>query len=434
MSKDKTKLEADTIEAEVSSPEATLIERGFVPARLLASFRYRDYIYFLTGALLSNIGTWMQTIALGWVVLTITNSAFYVGLVNFTSSVPVFVLVLFAGVAADRLDRKNLIVWTQGAMMVLAFALAVLTSLNRLNIPLIIALTLATGVMTALNFPAWQAIISDIVPRRDLLNAIALNSAQFHSARLIGPALAGLVLGAWGAASNFYLNGVSFLAVILALLAIRPRRPDRTEDLTNVRQYFLDGFRFVRTRPVIISLLATTGVTTLFGMPYAALMPVFARNVLHTGAEGFGLLMAANGFGAVLGALIVAYLAHAVRRDNIIKIGVTLFGVFLTLFALSRTFWLSMLFLAGTGAAFLMTTSSLNTSLQSLTPGELRGRVMSMFVWTFLGIMPFGALIFGAIAERLTAPTAVLAGAIMVLVTAAVLLFNPRLIAQEVGR
>ena len=430
MSPDRKKPETNTIEAEVSSPEAALIERGFAPARLLSSFKYRDYRFFWSGALLSNIGTWMQMIALGWLVLMMTNSAFYVGLVNFTANAPVFFIVLFAGVAADRLDRRNLIIWTQTVMMILAFVLAFLTSAHRINIPLIVAITLATGVSTAFNFPAWQAIISDIVPRKDLLNAIALNSAQLHSARFVGPALAGIVLGVWGAASNFYLNAFSFLAVILALLAIRPQKIEKPDTKKSIRAHFMRGFHYAWRRPVIITLLSTTGLITLFGMPFVALMPIFARDILKAGAKGFGFLLAANGFGALVGALTVAYLAHTVRRETLIKIGATLFGVFLILFALSHNFWLSMIFLAGVGGSFLMTTSSINTSLQHLTPGEMRGRIMSMFVWAFLGIMPFGALIFGAIAEKFNAPLAVLIGGSVCVLTGLVLTINRHLIRQ----
>lgn len=423
----KGKFETGTVEAEVSSPEATLIEKGFAPARLLTSFRHRDYRYFWGGAVLSNIGTWMQTIALGWLVLSITNSAFYVGLVNFTANVPVFFIVLFAGVAADWLDRRNLIIWTQAALMILAFILAFLTSAHRISIPLIVVITLGTGIGTALNFPAWQAIISDIVPRKDLLNAIALNSAQFHTARLVGPALAGIILATWGAASNFYINAFSFLAVILALLAIRPRRRINFGSRQSILLQLKKGFSYAWRHPVIIALLTTTGLITLFGMPYVALMPIFARDILKVGARGFGFLMAASGLGSVVGALIVAYLATVVRRENLIKIGVSLFGIFLVVFALSRSVWLSMISLAIAGGSFLMATSAINTSLQSLTPGELRGRIMSMFVWTFLGIMPFGALIFGAVAERFNAPLAVAIGGSITLLTGIILIVRPSL-------
>lgn len=431
MSPDRKKLETNTIEAEVASPEATLIERGFVPARLLTSFKYRDYRYFLSGALLSNIGTWMQTIALGWLVLAMTNSPFYVGFVNFTANAPVFFIVLFAGVAADRLDRRSLIIWTQTAMMILAFILAFLTSAHRISIPLIIVITLTTGISTAFNFPAWQAIISDIVPSKDLLNAIALNSAQFHVARLFGPALAGIILGAWGTASNFYLNAFSFLAVILALVAIRPQKPEKPQTKENIRSHFIRGFRYAWSHPVIVVLLLTIGMITLFGMPYVALMPVFARHILKVGAKEFGFLMAANGFGAVTGALAVAFLAHAVRRETMIKIGVIFFGLFLMLFAVSQNFWASMIFLAGAGGFFLMAASSINTSLQSITPSEIRGRIMSMFVWMFLGLMPFGALIFGAVAEKLNAPLAILVGGAACILVGLILTVNRQLIRQS---
>jgi MFS family permease len=422
--------ESSTIEADVTTPEATLVERGFRPIALFASFAHRDFRFFLAGAVLSNIGTWMQTVALGWLVLGLTGSAFYVGLVNFTGSVPVTFLVLFAGVAADRLDRKLLIIWTQVVMLVLALILAYLTQIHKINIPSIIILSIGFGLMTAIMFPAWQAFLSDIVPRKDLMNGIALNSAQFHMARLVGPAIAGLVLAAWGAAANFYINAFSFLAVILALLAIRPDRHPKAPEF-GIMSHLKEGFAYVRGKPVVRNLLLSVGMVTLFGMPYATLMPVFAKNVLHLGASGFGFMMAFNGAGALAGALLVGAMAPYVKRETLIKIGATTFGVALVSLGFVRHVALAVPVLMLCGGAFLVTNSALNTSLQSLTPRRLRGRVMSMFVLMFMGVMPFAGLVFGALAEWTGVAYAIGIGGGITALFGLTLILRPAMIRQD---
>ncbi len=422
-------LEPNTIEADVANPEAALVERGFRPGALFASLAHRDFRFFLTGAVLSNIGTWMQMVALGWLVLGLTGSAFYVGLVNFTGNVPVTFLVLFAGVAADRLDRKLLIIWTQVVMLVLALILAYMTQAQTINIPSIIVLSIGFGLMTAVMFPAWQAFLSDIVPRNDLMNAIALNSAQFHMARLVGPAVAGLVLAAWGAAANFYINAFSFLAVILAMLAIRPDRHPKAPEFS-IMSHLKEGFEFVRGKPVIRTLLLTVAAITLFGMPYATLMPVYVKNVLHLGASGFGFLMAANGAGALSGALLVGALAPHVKRETMIKTGSVMFGTALVLLGFARHVAVAVPILVLCGGAFLITNSAINTSLQSLTPRRLRGRVMSMFVLGFMGIMPFAGLVFGAVAELTGVAYAIAIGGGITALVGLTLVLRPALIDQ----
>jgi MFS family permease len=366
---------------------------------------------------------------LGWLVLGLTGSAFYVGLVNFTGNVPVTFLVLFAGVAADRLDRKKLLIWSQVVMLVLALILAYMTQTNTINIPSIILLSIGFGLMTAVMFPAWQAFLSDIVPKKDLMNAIALNSAQFHMARLVGPAIAGLVLAAWGAAANFYINAFSFIAVIMAMLAIRPELHPKTPEFS-VMSHLKEGFAYVRGKSVIRNLLLSVGLITLFGMPYATLMPVYVKNVLHLGATSFGFLLAANGAGALTGALLVGALAPHVKRETLIRAGATAFGVALVLLGLVRHVALAVPVLVLCGGAFLVTNSAINTSLQSLTPRRLRGRVMSMFVLMFMGIMPFAGLVFGAVAEFTGVAYAIAIGGGVTVLVGLTLTFLPALIDQ----
>lgn len=423
-------LNPNVIEADITSPEASLVKRGFQPRGTFASLAHKNFVLFLSGAVLSNIGTWIQTVALGWLVLEMTKSAFYVGLVNFTGSIPVTALVLFAGVAADRLDRKRLIIATQVVMLVLALILAYLTQIKAVNIPNIIAISLGFGLMTAIMFPAWQAYLSDIVPRKDLMNAIALNSAQFHMARLVGPALAGLILAAYGAATNFYVNAVSFLAVILALAAIKTAPREKAPEFS-IMNHLKEGFAYVGKRPVLKALLVSTGLVTLFGMPYATLMPVFAKNVLHLGASGFGLMMAFNGMGALLGALLVGSLANVVRRETLIRAGAIVFGVGLVTLGFVHTALLAAPVLILCGGAFLVTSSAINTSLQALTPGRLRGRVMSMYVLMFMGIMPFAGLVFGAVAEFIGVAYAIAIGGTITALTGLILTLRRSLIDQS---
>lgn len=418
------------MEADVASPEAGLVKRGFIPSHLFESLGSKDFRFFLSGAVLSNIGSWMQMVALGWLVLEMTKSAFYVGLVNFAGSVPVTFLVLFAGVAADRLDRKKLIIATQIVMLVLALILAYITQTGVINIPYVIILSLGFGLMTAIMFPTWQAFMADIVPRQSLMNAIALNSAQFHAARLIGPAVAGLVLAKWGASANFYINALSFLAVILALMAVRPETRPKAPEF-KVMAHLKEGFAFVNEKPVLRALLITTGLITLFGMPYATLMPVFAKNVLGLGASGFGFAMAANGLGALIGALIVGSLAATIKRETLIRGGAILFGGALMALGFTRSVVTAIPVLVICGAAFLITSSAINTSLQDLTPGRLRGRIMSMYVLMFMGFMPFAGLVFGAIAEFTGVAVAIGMGGSVTALTGLILTVNKRLIDQS---
>lgn len=431
------KRQTGTLESELGSPEAALVEKGFRPHRLFAALTHSYYRYFFAGALLSNIGTWMQMIALGWVVWEMTNSSFYVGLVSFTANLPVFALVLFAGVFADRIDKKKLIIAAQTVLMVLAFILAILASLDLLTVPLIILISLSGGVFTAVTFPAWVAIISDIVPGKDLLNAIALNSAQFNTARLIGPALAGAVLAASGPAANFWINAFSFLFVILAFFFIHPARRPKAEK-KSVLSDLKEGFAFARSKTDIITLLAVVGLNSLFGTAYMGLMPVFAGEVIRTGVIGtgklgLGILFASNGAGAVIGALVVAYLSSFMGKETLIKTGITLFSLFLIAFSFTSNFYLACFILILAGAAFLTTTSSINTALQQLSPHRIRGRIMSMFVWMFLGMMPFSALLAGAVSEKTGPQLAIRIGAALLLVTAAVLIVKPSLTASLPG-
>jgi MFS family permease len=417
-------LERETIEADVIAETPEVAETLSVFRRTFVSLYHRDFLLFWGGAWLSNIGTWLQTIALGWLVLQMTNSSFYLGLVNFTSTIPVFALSFAAGIYTDRHDKRWLIVGTQIVAMLLAFLLGALITLRIQTIPSILVISFAGGITFAFSFPAWQAIISEIIPRKNLLNAIALNSAQFHAARLLGPALAGFIIAAYGMAAPFYLNGISFLAVIAALLFIQyEHKPRETRRSGWVE--FREGFLYAWQNKVVLYLLLGVGMLSVFGISfYSVLMPVFARDILRGGPTTLGFLMGANGFGALMGAVAVAYVAHFVRRSTLIKYGMIVFSISLVLFAFSRLLSLSLPILAVAGFAFMMVNSTINTTLQSIVPHRMRGRIMSFFVWMFMGQMPLGSLLAGSLAHYLGAPTAVTLAALVPLSTAIYLFFS----------
>ncbi|MHB0976353.1 MAG: MFS transporter [Candidatus Aquicultorales bacterium] len=419
--------ETETLEADAVHPEPGVFSRARPLGRTFASFHYRDYSLLWTGSLLSNIGTWMQIVAVSWVVYELTRSAFALGIVNFLNSLPVFLFVLYAGSVADRVERRMLLLVTQAFLLLVALALGAMASMGTLIVPWIYVLTFATGLGTAFTFPTWQAMIPELVPRRDLMNAIALNSAQFNGARMVGPAIAGLVLASFGAAVNFFANAVSFLAVIIALLLIRPRPvvPHAESGWT----HFTEGLRYAKEHPRIGLLLVSIGVLTLFGLSFVVLLPLYASRILDTGAEGYGFLGAASGLGSLAGALTIAALAHAVQRDKLVKWTMAATGVFLILFAVSRSYVLSLFLIAGFGWSFLAGTSTINSLIQESVPSELRGRIMSIYVWMFLGLQPFGSLIFGSVAGITSPPVPIIAGGLVVIAAALLLFVRPEWLA-----
>ncbi|MBE0476471.1 MAG: MFS transporter [Coriobacteriia bacterium] len=414
-------------EADTEGPPA-----GIARGRTFDSFRHRDFRHFWSGALVSNAGSWMQIVALGWLVYELTGSELALGAVNFVQGVPVLLFILYAGAAADRFDRRRLLIWLQLAMMGQAIVLGVLTSTGHVTMPAVYALTLFGGTMTAFMFPAWQATVPDLVPKRLLLNAIALNSAQFNGARLVGPMIGALIFARFGVAEVFYVNAATFLVVIWALAVIRPAQERHVaEDGESRLRELAGGIGYAREHPGVAVLLLTTAAITLFGMPFAALLPAFADKVLGAGSAGYSVLLASNGFGALAGALVVAGLPHDVDRGRLVRFAVLAMGLLLLGLAASRAFWLAMLVLVGIGAAFMTATSSVNTSLQASVPPRLRGRVLSLFVLAFMGIMPFGALVFGAIARAIGPEDAIAIGAAVLALVGALLVLRPSLLADE---
>jgi MFS family permease len=389
------------------------------------AFDSRNYALYWTGAFLSNVGTWMQNVALGWLVLELTDSPFWVGFVSFAALVPSLFLSLFGGVLADRVERRRVLLATQTAMMIFAATLATLTALQRITMPLIIILALSSGFAAALNTPAQQAIIADLVPAEVLLNAISLNSVQFNLARVVGPACAGVVLAWLNTATCFYLNAVSFLALIVALLVIHIA-PHRRLPAHSVWRHLGEGFKYLQAQPSLRMILAVCAVLSLFCLPYAVLLPVFARDILEVGAAGLGYLTASAGFGAVLGGLGLAALGNVRRKARWALRAGMVFSAAVITFAVSRNLYLSLVMLVLAGGSMVACLASFNTQLQlSVDPG-MRGRILSMYLLTVVGLGPIGSLLVGSLAHFVGTPSAVaLEGAIsFVFLAAAVLRFT----------
>jgi len=382
---------------------------------MFRSLYHRDFSVFWVGNFFSNAGTWMQNIALGWLILIITNSPFLLGLNAFLAQIPALVFALPGGAIADRLNRRKLMLITQTAMMLLALLLAILTSFRQVTITEILLISSLTGVATALNYPAYQALIPDLVPRGDLMNAIALNSAQFNMSRAIGPTVAGLALGTLGAAACFYLNTVSYLALIVALLMITIPPLQKRQDPRFWNAMF-DGVRYVKQQRVLIVLLTVPAFLSLLGLPFIVLMPVVARNLIGVGASGLGYLMGGAGAGAVIAALAIAAKGNLEHRGRLILTSATIFSLSLILLANAHTFWWAFFLLAVMGATVVGTLTLTNTTLQMTTPQPLRGRVMGLYYMAMMGMLPFGSLQAGAVAQAMGTRFALGLGGVVCLV------------------
>ena len=349
----------------------------------------------------SLIGTWIQTVAQSWLVFQLTNSAFLLGLVGFLGSAPVFVLSLFGGVVADRLNKRNILIFTQSAFMALAFALAILTQFKIITPGHIMLIAVLNGTIMAFDGPTRQAVVVELVGKKHLLNAIALNSVSFNSSRIIGPALACIMVAGIGMAGCFYVNGISFLAVLAALFLIRPNQIVRADKGSSKLEDLKDGLRLIKNNRLILSLIAMVGISSLFGISYAILMPIFANDILHVGVKGLGLLMSSAGAGALIAALILARLGDFRHKGRLLVSSTIIFSLSLVLFALSKIYLLSLMSLVLVGGSSVLAMALVNTLLQTIVTDEYRGRVMSAFMFTFAGIMPFGNLIAGALSQSI---------------------------------
>lgn len=418
-------LEANEVASETQIPKR---------AGMFRALSHRNYRLFWLGAFLSNVGTWMQAVAQGWLVLQLTNSAFWLGVDGFMATAPGLFLTLAGGVFADLFDRRRLLLYTQIVAGLGALALATLIYLNVVTVWMILAFSFLTGSCMALAGPSYQAITFDLVGREDLANAVALNSSQFQLSRVIGPLMAGVALEFFGLAGCFFVNGISFVAVVVSLRMVRFDGEKKAlpahsvKDRSALWQDLIDGFRYVRNRPRVSALLMLSAVSSLFGAPYMTLTPIFARYIFNLGASGLAWMMGIAGAGAFAGALLLAYLGDFKKKGWSVIGGAFSFGVCLIAFALSTNLYWSLIFLFGVGFSVVTSVAVTNTLLQKLVTDEMRGRVMSMFILTFIGTMPIGNLLAGALSQRYGAPKTLAGGGVaIVLYVTYVALSNPRL-------
>jgi MFS family permease len=390
----------------ISAPERSRL------ATTLRALKHRNFQLFFSGQLVSLVGTWMQTVAESWLVYRLTGSSLLLGSVGFAAQFPVFIMAPIGGIVADRFDRHRIIIATQACAMVLALIYAALTLSGAIRVWQIFIIAGLLGLVNAFDIPARQAFIVDMVGREDLMNAIALNSSMFNGARIVGPAVAGILVASLGEGWCFFANGISYIAVITGLLLMKVTVVRRDFGQTSPLDNILEGFRFVRNTGPIRALLLLLGLISLVGMPYAVLMPIFADRILHGGARGLGILMGATGVGALGGALTLATRTGLKGLSRWIMTAAMGFGVSLILFSLSRNFWLSVVLLLPVGFAMMLQMASSNTLIQAMVPDRLRGRVMSVYSMMFMGMAPFGAFFAGALAQHLGAPLTVRIGAV----------------------
>jgi MFS family permease len=360
----------------------------------------------------------MQSVALGWLALQLSNSAFIVGVVSAAGSFPVLVLTLYAGVVADRHEKLRVVKTTQALLLIEATLLWWFDWSGHISIPVLTVLALLGGVFTAFDIPARQSLMIELVGREDVVDAIALNSSGFNLARIIGPSIAAIVISKFGLSWCFALNAVSYLLVLVGLFMIRLPPWKRSEEPGSPVEGLLEGLRFmVHTREVAL-LMGLVAVYAVFGIPYLVLMPVIARDTLQSGAEGYGILLSAVGVGAIVGAISLAAAGHTVRRGRLLSAATFSFATFLILFSFSRSLWLSAALLVAVGLTMILNNALANGLLQTIAPDALRGRVMSAYAFFYVGMGPVGALLSGGLASIIGAPGAIMAGAVVLLLFA----------------
>ncbi len=407
-----------------SAPPATANANG-QPAGsglpvVLRALKHRNFQLFFSGQLISLVGTWMQTVAQAWLVYRITGSSLLLGTVGFASQFPVFVLSTLGGIVADRYPRHRIVIATQTVSMFLAFVLAALTLSGRVQVWHIMVLASLLGTVNAFDIPGRQAFLVEMVGKEDLLNAIALNSSMFNGARIVGPAVAGILVATIGEGWCFFANAVSYLAVIAGLLLMKLEKAPARQHAASALEDVIEGFRYARHTMPILALLLMLGLVSVVGLPYVVLMPIFADRILHGGARALGILMSAAGLGALMGALTLAMREGVKGLSRLVAGAAAGFGVSLILFAFSRSFWLSVVLLVPAGYSVMLQTACSNTLIQTLVPDKLRGRMMGLYSMMFMGMAPLGALGAGVAADVLGAPITVAIGGVLCVLGATV--------------
>jgi MFS family permease len=399
----------------------------------LRALRYRNYRLFFAGQTVSLIGTWMTRIATSWLVYRLTNSAFLLGFIGFAGQIPAFLLGPIAGVWVDRLDRHKVLVITQVLSMIQSFWLAALALTHRITYVDIFALSIFQGLINAFDMPARQAFVPQMVEsREDLANAIALNSSMVNASRLIGPAIAGIIIAAVGEGWCFFIDGASYIAVIISLLLMAVPKQAYAKRVTSVAAELKEGWQYVSRFKPIRAILLLLALVSLVGMPYTVLMPIFARDVLHGGPNTLGVLTGSMGVGALISAAYLATRKSVLGLGRVIPIVTTIFGTGLILFGMSRWLPLSMIVLLFTGFGMMQQMAASNTILQTIVDEDKRGRVMSFYSMSFQGMAPFGSLLAGWMAAKIGAPHTVMICGVICMVGAAIFVTQLKMIRQLV--
>lgn len=402
----------------------------FVPRKrdTFAALKYPNYRLWFRGQIVSLFGTWMQTTAQGFLVYELTHSAAYLGYVGFASGVPAWVLTLYGGVVADRVPRRTLLIVTQTSMMLFAFVLAALTFLGVVQPWHIIVLSFLLGIANAFDAPTRQAFVSEMVEDKDLTNAIALNATMFNSALAAGPAVAGITYAAFGPGWCFTINGLSFIAVIVALQMMKIKLPEVQVHRDSVVRELREGLHHVVTHEVIRILFVVIALNQLFVLSLSTLMPAWSVSILGGDATTNGFLYSSRGIGSLAGALLIASMGHFTYRGKFLEFGLFICAVFLVAFSLFKWLPISLLMLAVVGVGTIMIMNLANAMVQTMTPERLRGRVMGAYTWIFFGFMPLGALWMGTLADRFGLQQAVTVNGILTFVTAVIVWkFFPKL-------
>ena len=422
-SKSLTTRRAADVSAEMNPPLAASRRTS----RTFAAMQHRNFRLYFGGQLISMAGTWMQTVALGWVVYQLSHSELMLGVVGFASAIPVLLVAPWAGVVVDRVPKRSLLVATQTAAMILAFILAILAFTGVIQTWHVIVLAVALGAVNAFDGPGRQAFVVEMVTRENLTNAIALNSMMMNGARVIGPAIGGLLLATVGAAWCFFINGLSFLAVIAGLLMMQLSTHRTAHHNGSPWQQLIEGLRYVRAHQEIFALLMLALIFSVFGISYSTILPAFAEEILHSDATGLGALTSAIGAGAVTGAFFVARYGNQGKRGQWLTLALLSFPFTLALFAYTSAIPIALVLAFGLGVGFMLVFTNLNTLLQTSVDDAMRGRVLALYTLTFFGFAPFGNLAIGTLSQQWGISVTLLLSAILTLVLAApVILLVPR--------
>ncbi|MAS96713.1 MAG: MFS transporter [Verrucomicrobiales bacterium] len=376
-----------------------------------AAFGHRNYRIFFFGQVISLIGTWLQTTAEGWLVYELSGSSVALGFIRFATMLPFALIALWGGIVADRRSKREILIYTQSASMILALVLAALVYFDLIEVWHVAALGFLLGTVNAFDVPARQAFVVELVGREDLVNGIALNSSMFNLARVVGPAIAGLLIGVIGIAGCFFINAISYIAVIFGYSRLKLPKFEPRTDHPPFFEAIREAFRYIADHGPLRAIMILVSTFSLFGVSFAVLMPVFTKDILHGDAQSFGLLMAANGGGALLGGIALASFGKRIRRKLLVYLGLFGCSSMLILFALSKTFWLSWALLLAAGFFMIIFLATANTATQLRSPDRLRGRIMSFYSLCFLGMSSIGSLVTGVLARFFGAPGAVILGA-----------------------